>query len=35
MKIPATKKGCVDLINDLYKEIRELEYIVSGSRLNE
>ena len=35
MKIPATKKGCVELINDMYKEIRELEEIVAGARLNE
>ena len=35
MKIPATKKECVELINDMYKEIRELEEIVAGARLTE
>ena len=35
MKIPATRKGCVELINDMYKEIRELEEIVAGARANE
>ena len=35
MKTPATKKECVEMINDMYKEIRELEEIVAGARLNE
>ena len=35
MKTPATKKECVEMINDMYKEIRELEEIVAGARLTE
>ena len=35
MKTPATKKGCIELIHDMSKEIRELEEIVAGARLNE
>ena len=35
MKTPATKREAVEMINDMYKEIRELEEIVAGARLNE
>jgi|21_taG_2_1085346.scaffolds.fasta_scaffold28708_3 hypothetical protein len=35
MKIPATKKEAVERMAEMYKEIRELEEIVSGARINE
>ena len=35
MKIPATKKEAVERMAEMYKEIRELEEIVAGARLNE
>tara|TARA_R100001510_G_C7583350_1_gene155530 strand:+ start:130 stop:366 length:237 start_codon:yes stop_codon:yes gene_type:complete len=35
MKIPATKKEALELVSDMYKEIRMLEEVVEGSRLYE
>ena len=35
MKTPVTKKEAVEKIAEMYKEIRELEEIVAGARLNE
>ena len=35
MKAPVTKKEAVEKIAEMYKEIRELEEIVAGARLNE
>ena len=35
MKIPATKKEAVEKMAEMYKEIKELEEIVAGARLNE
>ena len=35
MKPPTTKKEAVEKMSEMYKEIRELEEIVAGARLNE
>lgn len=35
MKIPTTKKEALELVSDMYKEIRMLEEVVEGSRLYE
>ena len=35
MKIPATKKEALELVSEMYKEIRMLEEVVEGARLHE
>tara|TARA_R100000988_G_C3982664_1_gene157877 strand:- start:852 stop:1115 length:264 start_codon:yes stop_codon:yes gene_type:complete len=35
MKPPTTKREAVEKIAEMYKEIKELEEIVAGARLNE
>tara|TARA_R100001463_G_scaffold31927_2_gene71807 strand:- start:2898 stop:3134 length:237 start_codon:yes stop_codon:yes gene_type:complete len=35
MKIPATKKEALELVSNMYKEIRMLEEVIEGSRLYE
>jgi len=35
MKSPTTKREAVEMIAEMHKEIRELEEIVAGARLNE
>ena len=35
MKPPTTKREAVEKMSEMYKEIRELEEIVAGARLNE